>query len=131
VGDEPVLINEVAANFESCDAYKKKIEFHVGPSGFNLATSANCRIYSNGRSSSVKRTSSRLIKVGSRTSHNRPGRPQSIRLLLSEQIEAALGQSNGKVSGAHGAAARLGMPPSTLESRIRSLKINKFQFKGV
>jgi transcriptional regulator with GAF, ATPase, and Fis domain len=47
------------------------------------------------------------------------------------RIEAALAQSNGKVSGAHGAAARLGMPPSTLESRIRSLKINKFQFKGV
>jgi PAS domain S-box-containing protein len=48
-----------------------------------------------------------------------------------EQIEAALAQCNGKVSGAHGAAARLRMPPSTLESRIRSLKINKFQFKGV
>jgi len=31
VGDEPVLINEVAANFESWDAYKKKIEFHAGP----------------------------------------------------------------------------------------------------
>jgi hypothetical protein len=38
VGDEPVLINEIAANFESWDAYKKKIEFHVGPSGFSLAT---------------------------------------------------------------------------------------------
>jgi PAS domain S-box-containing protein len=52
---------------------------------------------------------------------------------LSERrrIEAALAQSNGKVSGAHGAAAKLGMPPSTLESKIRSLKINKFQFKGV
>jgi hypothetical protein len=47
------------------------------------------------------------------------------------RIEAALAQSNGKVSGAHGAEARLHMPPSTLESRIRSLKINKFQFKGV
>jgi hypothetical protein len=38
VGDEPVLINEVAANFESWDAHKKKIEFHVGPSGLSLAT---------------------------------------------------------------------------------------------
>ena len=45
-------------------------------------------------------------------------------------IEAALVQSNGKVSGAHGAAAKLGIPASTLESKIRSLRINKFQFKG-
>jgi transcriptional regulator with GAF, ATPase, and Fis domain len=48
-----------------------------------------------------------------------------------KRIEAALAQSNGKVSGAHGAAAKLGMPASTLESKIRSLRINKFQFKGV
>jgi PAS domain S-box-containing protein len=48
-----------------------------------------------------------------------------------KRIEVALKQSNGKISGAHGAAAKLGMPPSTLESKIRSLKINKFQFKGV
>jgi PAS domain S-box-containing protein len=48
-----------------------------------------------------------------------------------KRIEAALAQSNGKVSGTHGAAAKLGMPPSTLESKIRSLRINKFQFKGV
>ena len=47
------------------------------------------------------------------------------------RIEAALAQSNGKISGASGAAAKLGIPPSTLESKIRSLKINKFQFKGV
>src|SRR5258707_5537840 len=48
-----------------------------------------------------------------------------------QRIEAALAQSNGKISGAHGAAAKLGMPASTLESKIRSLKINKFQFKEV
>jgi len=48
-----------------------------------------------------------------------------------KRIEVALAQSNGKIAGGSGAAAKLGMPPSTLESRIRSLKINKFQFKGV
>jgi formate hydrogenlyase transcriptional activator len=47
-----------------------------------------------------------------------------------ERIEAALAQSRGKVSGASGAAAKLGMPASTLESKIRSLKINKYSFKG-
>jgi sigma-54 dependent transcriptional regulator, acetoin dehydrogenase operon transcriptional activator AcoR len=46
-----------------------------------------------------------------------------------EQIEAALAQTKGKVSGRQGAAAILGMPASTLESKIRSLRINKFQFK--
>src|SRR6266536_4794215 len=47
------------------------------------------------------------------------------------RIEAALAQSHGKVSGGNGAAAKLGIPPSTLESKIRSLRINKFQFKRV
>src|SRR6266496_1252159 len=47
------------------------------------------------------------------------------------RIEAALAQSNGKISGASGAAAKLGIAASTLESKIRSLRINKFQFKGV
>jgi transcriptional regulator with GAF, ATPase, and Fis domain len=47
-----------------------------------------------------------------------------------KRIEAALAQSSGKISGANGAAAKLGMPASTLESKIRALRINKFQFKG-
>jgi len=48
-----------------------------------------------------------------------------------QRIEAALAESSGKIAGPNGAAANLGMPASTLESKIRSLKINKFQFKGV
>jgi formate hydrogenlyase transcriptional activator len=44
-------------------------------------------------------------------------------------IEAALGASRGKVSGANGAAARLKMPASTLEFRIRKLGIDKLRFK--
>ena len=36
VGDKPVLLNEVAANSESWDSYKKVIESRVGPSGFSL-----------------------------------------------------------------------------------------------
>ena len=47
------------------------------------------------------------------------------------RVEAALADSNGRVSGPSGAAVRLGVPRSTLESRIRSLKINKHQFKVV
>jgi len=44
-------------------------------------------------------------------------------------IEAALGESRGRVSGPSGAAVRLGMPPSTLEDRINALKIDKLRFK--
>jgi formate hydrogenlyase transcriptional activator len=46
-----------------------------------------------------------------------------------EIIEAALRESGGRVSGPSGAAAKLGMPGSTLESKIKSLKINKNRFK--
>jgi PAS domain S-box-containing protein len=46
-----------------------------------------------------------------------------------EMIEAALKECGGRVFGPLGAAARLGMPRSTLESRIRSLKIDKNHFK--
>ncbi len=46
-----------------------------------------------------------------------------------EIIEAALRESGGRVAGPSGAAAKLGIPGSTLESKIRSLKINKHRFK--
>jgi len=46
-----------------------------------------------------------------------------------EIIEAALRESGGRVSGQSGAAAKLGIPGSTLESKIRSLKIKKNRFK--
>jgi formate hydrogenlyase transcriptional activator len=47
-----------------------------------------------------------------------------------EMIENALTQSRGRVSGPLGAAARLGIPRSTLESRIKSLNINKHRFRS-
>jgi len=45
-------------------------------------------------------------------------------------IERALAETSGQVSGPTGAAAKLGMRPSTLESKIRTLKINKHRFKA-
>jgi len=44
-------------------------------------------------------------------------------------IEDALRASGGRVFGLSGAAARLGIPRSTLESKIRALKINKNTFR--
>ncbi|MBV8902142.1 MAG: sigma-54-dependent Fis family transcriptional regulator, partial [Acidobacteriia bacterium] len=46
-------------------------------------------------------------------------------------IEKALAATGGRVSGSTGAAVQLGMPASTLESKIRALKINKYRFKSV
>jgi transcriptional regulator with PAS, ATPase and Fis domain len=47
-----------------------------------------------------------------------------------ETIEAALRESRGQVSGPSGAAAKLGIHRSTLESKITSLKIDKYRFKN-
>jgi PAS domain S-box-containing protein len=70
-------------------------------------------------------------------SHQSPERKAESQLYLSEKvaaqekeiIEAALRESQGRVFGPSGAAVKLGMPRSTLESKIRSLKIDKNRFK--
>ncbi len=61
------------------------------------------------------------------------GRHSLLKKLPSEEkaiIEAALRESKGQVYGPSGAASRLGIPRSTLESKIRALKINKNRFKS-
>jgi len=45
-------------------------------------------------------------------------------------VEEALRATGGRVFGPSGAAARLGIPRSTLESKIRALKINKNRFRA-
>jgi formate hydrogenlyase transcriptional activator len=59
-------------------------------------------------------------------------RPLGDELVTHERarIEAALTESRGRVSGPSGAAARLGIPRSTLESKIRSLGIDKHRFRA-
>jgi len=46
-----------------------------------------------------------------------------------EMIEAALAESHGGIGGPTGAAAKLGLPTRTLDSKIKRLGINKFRFK--
>ena len=48
-----------------------------------------------------------------------------------QTIEAALAGAQGRVSGPMGAAAKLGIPASTLDSKIKALKINKYRYKTV
>jgi formate hydrogenlyase transcriptional activator len=55
--------------------------------------------------------------------------PDSLRDAERRQIEEALGRTGGRVSGAKGAAAILGIPSTTLESRIKRLGIDKYRFR--
>jgi formate hydrogenlyase transcriptional activator len=48
-----------------------------------------------------------------------------------ELIEAALAETRGRISGPDGAARRLGVPRTTLESKIRSLRIDKYRYRGI
>jgi formate hydrogenlyase transcriptional activator len=61
------------------------------------------------------------------------GEPELSRKLATreiEMIEVALRESAGRVSGPSGAAVKLGIPGSTLDSKIRSLRIDKNRFKA-
>jgi formate hydrogenlyase transcriptional activator len=60
-----------------------------------------------------------------------PSQPLGKRIVAEERqlIEAALAEARGRVSGPSGAAAKLGIPASTLESKIRSLRIDKYRFR--
>jgi formate hydrogenlyase transcriptional activator len=66
-----------------------------------------------------------LPGLGSESVRAARGRPADER----QQIEEALAASRGRVSGPAGAAAALRVPPSTLESRIRRLRIDKHAFR--
>jgi PAS domain S-box-containing protein len=57
--------------------------------------------------------------------------PDALHEQEKEMIESALAKSQGKVAGPRGAAAKLGIPPSTLESKIKQLRIEKSRFGDV
>jgi PAS domain S-box-containing protein len=54
--------------------------------------------------------------------------PDTLQNQEKQMIEAALAESKGKVAGPKGAAAKLGIPRSTLDSKIKQLKIKKHKF---
>jgi formate hydrogenlyase transcriptional activator len=68
----------------------------------------------------------------SRATARAPVRPLVDELAARERqiIEATLAESSGRVSGPNGAAVKLGIPASTLESKIRALGIGKHRFKS-
>jgi formate hydrogenlyase transcriptional activator len=54
--------------------------------------------------------------------------PDTLQNQERQMIEAALAECKGKVAGPEGAAVRLGIPRSTLDSKIKQLKIKKYKF---
>ena len=54
--------------------------------------------------------------------------PDTLQNQEREIIETALTECRGKVAGPEGAAAKLGIPRSTLDSKIKQLKIKKHKF---
>jgi formate hydrogenlyase transcriptional activator len=68
-----------------------------------------------------------------REAPSRTGQPVAFNSTLAlserEMIERALSESAGRVGGSKGAAAKLGLPRQTLESKIKALGINKFRFR--
>ena len=72
-----------------------------------------------------KETSRPASRVEATPRLNRDAEPRSER----EIIEAALAETRGRVSGRSGAAAKLGIPASTLDRWINALGIQKKQFK--
>lgn len=67
------------------------------------------------------------------TSQNQQISPAALNQKLSSNektlIETALAETRGRVSGPSGAALKLGIPSSTLDSKIKALKIDKHSFK--
>jgi PAS domain S-box-containing protein len=80
---------------------------------------------------------SQLLAVDERWFGSLQGETEQISAALPDQleqherrlIELELERSRGQVAGQQGAAAKLGIPVSTLESRIKTLKINKGRFR--
>jgi PAS domain S-box-containing protein len=62
---------------------------------------------------------------------NRIELPRRLEEQEKDMIEEALKASRGRVFGPTGAAAKLGIPRSTLESKIKSLKIDKNRFRNL
>jgi transcriptional regulator with GAF, ATPase, and Fis domain len=81
-------------------------------------------ILSNGETISVEPAS---ISTHATPRPSPRGLTSALEIYEKEMIEAALTESAGKVSGPDGAAAKLGIPRSTLDTKLKQLKIKRFR----
>ena len=136
VNDIPVLVDYFVERFATCTGKRiSQIEKHSLCTMQQYSWPGNIRELQNVIERCVILADGEVLRVD-------PGmlmpEPQSITIAPgptnfgSERkvhIEAVLRETRGKVYGPHGAAARLGLPATTLDSQIRSLSINKHLFK--
>jgi DNA-binding NtrC family response regulator len=78
---------------------------------------------------SLRASDTREKNAGGLSQRAKPVETKAERSNERDVIEAALTGSRGRVSGPSGAAAKLRIPASTLEHKIKALKINKSRFK--
>ena len=76
-----------------------------------------------------RKTRSHTLEPVECTTGPRTTGPRTLAIHEKDAIEAALMECKGRVAGPFGAAVRLGVPSSTLESKIKALKIDKHWFK--
>jgi len=74
-----------------------------------------------------------MRKLGIERQRSGPAAPLVMTIADREReiIEAALAESGGRVAGPKGAAAKLGIPRQTLDSKIASLDIDKRRFQNL
>lgn len=137
--DIPILVEYFMARFAS--RMGKRIDLidkDTYDSLLNYSWPGNIRELQNIIERAVILADGRTLRLEPETLRNlpTPSQPPSLditpadeRDLQRAEIEAALRATRGRVSGPRGAALRLGVPASTLESRIRALAINKHAFK--
>lgn len=138
-GDIPLLVNYFVARFSSRLGKKvSRIEKRTLDLLVSYSWPGNVREMQNLLEramilcdGSVLRVEPEMLGSAARTPPRRqaPSSGDPFRETERELIESALAESLGRVSGPVGAAARLGVPASTLESKIRRLQIDKYRFR--
>jgi formate hydrogenlyase transcriptional activator len=138
VEDIPLLVEYLVRRYAAKAG--KKIT-HVSRSTLDLLTAydwpGNIRELQNVIQRAVILCEDELVVEESWLPRRRPHPTGGVRVLgrpsLTEEtelIETALAACHGRVAGPDGAAAKLGIPRSTLESRIRALQIDKNRFRS-
>jgi formate hydrogenlyase transcriptional activator len=139
IGDIPLLVEyfverygkRLGRRFKAIDARSlKAFQAYAWPGNVRELQNVIERavILSEGETLAIDQTS---LKRGQISNRGRAGTLSgALKRQEREIIEAALTESRGRISGSEGAAAKLGLPAQTLESKIKRLRIEKYRFRA-